>query len=142
MESPRVALVLDSSVAITGERRGHTARQILEQVKTGHGEVEIGLSVVTIAELAHGVQRAGGEDRRQRWQAFLDEPIRDVPVHPITVETAKLAGRIAGERASQGVRIAFEDLPIAATALQLCLGAATGNVRHFRAVPGLTVVQA
>jgi predicted nucleic acid-binding protein len=38
--------------------------------------------------------------------------------------------------------VAFEDLLIAATALQLGFGVATGNVRHFWAVPGLTVVQA
>lgn len=36
--------------------------------------------------------------------------------------------------------IAFEDLLIAATALQLGFGIVTGNVRHFEQVPGLTVV--
>jgi predicted nucleic acid-binding protein len=36
----------------------------------------------------------------------------------------------------------FEDLLIAATALQLGFGVATGNVRHFQVVPGLTVVPA
>ena len=65
-----------------------------------------------------------------------------MPVHPVTIETAKLAGRIEGDQAAQGVTIAFEDLLIAATALQLGFGVATGNVRHFQAVPGLTVVQA
>jgi tRNA(fMet)-specific endonuclease VapC len=65
-----------------------------------------------------------------------------VPVHPVTVETAKLAGRIEGDQAAQGVNIPFEDLLIAATALQLGFVVATGNVRHFQMVPGLTVVQA
>jgi predicted nucleic acid-binding protein len=137
-----VGLILDSSVVIAGERRGRTVRQVLEQFKTGHGEVEIGLSVVTIVELTHGIQRAGTEERWQRRQAFVDELIRDVPVHPVTIETARIAGHIEGERAAHGVSIAFEDLLIAATALQLGFGVATGNVRHFQAVPGLTVVQA
>ena len=48
-------LILDSSVVIAGERRGHTVPQILEQFKTGYGEIEVGLSVVTIVELTHGV---------------------------------------------------------------------------------------
>ena len=135
-------LILDSSVVIAGERRGHTVPQILEQFKTGYGEIEVGLSVVTIVELTHGVQRAGTEERRQRRQAFIDELIRDMPVHPVTIETARLAGRIEGDQAARGVSIAFEDLLIAATALQLGFGVATGNVRHFQAVPGLTVVQA
>lgn len=46
MEPALVGLILDSSVAIAGERRGKTVRQILEQFKTGYGEIEIGLSVV------------------------------------------------------------------------------------------------
>jgi predicted nucleic acid-binding protein len=137
-----VGLILDPSVVIASERRGHTVRQILEQFKTGYGEIEVGLSVVTIVELTHGVQRARTDERRQRRQAFVDELIRDVPVHPITIETARLAGRIEGAQAAQGLIIAFEDLLIAATALQLGFGVATGNVPHFEVVPGLTVVQA
>jgi tRNA(fMet)-specific endonuclease VapC len=136
-----MGLILDSSVIIAEERRGHTVRQILEQFKTHYGETEIGLSVVTIVELTHGVQRAGTEERRQRRQAFVDELICDVPVHPVTLETARLAGRIEGDRAAQGVSIAFEDLLIAATALQLGFGVVTGNVRHFEPIPGLKVVK-
>jgi tRNA(fMet)-specific endonuclease VapC len=142
VEPAFVGLILDSTVVISGERQGQTVRQILEHVKTGYGEIEVGLSVVTIVELMHGIQRAGTEERRHRRQAFVDELIRDVPVHPVTIETAKLAGRIEGDQAAQGLTIPFEDLLIAATALQLGFGVATGNVRHFKVVPGLTVVQA
>jgi len=76
----------------------------------------------------------------ERRQAFVDELIRDVPVHPVTIEIARGAGRIEGERAAQGVTIAFEDLLIAATALHLGFAVATSNVRHFQVVPGLAVV--
>jgi tRNA(fMet)-specific endonuclease VapC len=141
VEPAYVGLILDSSVVIAGERRGHTVRQILEQLKTGYGEIEIGLSVITIVELTHGIQRAGTEERRERRQAFVDELIRDVPVHPVTVETARTAGRIEGDQAAKGVTIAFEDLLIAATALQLGFGVVTGNVRHYEVVPGLKVIK-
>ena len=77
MEPALLGLILDSTVVIAGERRGHTVPQILEQVKTGYGEIEVGLSVVTIVELTHGIQRAGTNDRRQRRQSFVDELIRD-----------------------------------------------------------------
>jgi len=137
-----VGLILDSTVVITAERQGHTIRQILEQIRTAYGEAEIGLSVVTVVELTHGVYRAKLEERRQRRQAFVDELIRDVPVHPVTVGTTRLAGQIEGEQAEQGVSIAFEDLLIAATALQLGFGIVTANVRHFQVVPGLRVVAA
>ena len=62
MEPAHVGLILDSSVVIAGERRGHTIRQILEQFKFGYGEIEIGLSVVTVVELVHGIQRADSEN--------------------------------------------------------------------------------
>jgi len=102
----------------------------------------VGLSVVTIVELTHGIQRAGTDERRKRRQAFVDELVRDVLAYPVTVETARIAGRIEGAQAAQGVNIAFEDLLIAATALQLGFGVATGNARHFEVIPGLTVVRA
>ena len=67
------------------------------------------------------------EERRQRRQAFVDVLIRDVPVHPVTLEVAMLAGRIEGDQALHGVTIAFEDLLMAATALQPGFGVVTGT---------------
>lgn len=96
---------------------------------------------MTIVELVHGVQRAGAEERHERRQAFVDELVRDIPVRPVTIETARLAGRIEGSQAAHGITIAFEDLLIAATALQLGFGVVTANVRHFEVVPSLTAVK-
>jgi tRNA(fMet)-specific endonuclease VapC len=141
VESSFVGLILDSAVIIAAERLGQTVRQILEQIHAVHGEIDLGLSVVSVVELTHGIQRAKDEKRRKRRQAFVDELIRDILVHPVTVETAKLAGQIEGQQADQGVTIAFEDLLSAATALQLGYGVATSNIRHFQVIPGLTVVQ-
>ena len=114
----------------------------MKQFLTGYGETEIGLSVITVVELTHGIQRAQSEDRGKRRQAFVDELIRDLPVYPVTVETAKLAGRIEGERAEQGVNIPFEDLLIAATALELAFSVVTGDIRHFQQIRGLTLIPA
>jgi predicted nucleic acid-binding protein len=61
-----VGIILDSSVIIAAERRGHTARQILEQVKAVQGEIEIGVLVVTIAELVHGAKEATSIKNRVR----------------------------------------------------------------------------
>ena len=56
-----MGLILDSSIVISAERRGHTVLQILEQIQAAHGKIDIGLSVVTIAELMHGAYRAKGQ---------------------------------------------------------------------------------
>jgi hypothetical protein len=42
VEPTLVGLILDSTVVIAGEWRGHTVRQILEQFKIEHGEIEVG----------------------------------------------------------------------------------------------------
>jgi predicted nucleic acid-binding protein len=66
-----VGIILDSSVIIAAERRGHTVREILEQVKAVQGEIEIGVSVVTIAELvpiARKPKRSNSDD----WSSSSD----------------------------------------------------------------------
>jgi predicted nucleic acid-binding protein len=136
-----VGLILDSSVVIAAERRSHTVREILEQIRTVQGEVEIGLSVVSVAELMHGAYRADIESSKQRRLAFVDRLCGDVPVYPLTLEIARTIGRIEGEQAARGIALAFEDLAIGVTALHLGFAVATRNVRHFKAIPDLTVVE-
>ena len=99
MESALLGLILDSSVIIEAEREGQTVEQLLEQVKSSVGEVEIAICSVTVAELVHGVYRANTREIRQRRRAFIDELKRHVPVHPVTMRQAKsLAGSVASRR--------------------------------------------
>jgi predicted nucleic acid-binding protein len=49
-----MGLILDSSVLIAAEREGRSVLETLEKFKSLYGEIQIGLSVVTIAELKHG----------------------------------------------------------------------------------------
>lgn len=117
-------------------------RQILEQVRASQGgEAEIGVSVVTIAELIHGAYRAKTQQQQERRLAFIERLASDMPVHAVTLEIARLAGRIEGQQEAKGIRFAFEDLLIGATALHLGYNIATLNLRHFERVPGLPVVQ-
>jgi predicted nucleic acid-binding protein len=134
-------VILDSSVLIAAERAGQTIRQIPSDVRAAQGETDIGLSVVTVAELLHGAYRAGFEDRQRRRLEFIEELCRDVPLYPVTFEVVRLVGKIRGEQDAKGVRIPFEDLLIGATALRLAYSVVTHNVRHFRLIPGLSIVQ-
>jgi tRNA(fMet)-specific endonuclease VapC len=141
VESAGVGIILDSSVVIAAERRGHTVRQILEQIKNALGDMDIGLSVVTVAELVHGAYRAKNQDQKDQRLGFIDRLCSDIPVHPITVAIARRIGRIEGEQAALGVAIAFEDLAIGVTALELGFDIATLNIRHFRVIPDLNVMR-
>ena len=85
-----MGVILDSSVLIAAERKGHSVLPILEQVKALHGEIEIGLSVVSVAELTHGAYRTKEEPRKLRRLAFIDRLCLDFPVYPITIEMARM----------------------------------------------------
>jgi len=136
-----MGLILDSSLPIAGERRGQRVWDILDRAKASQGEVENALSVITVVELAHGIYRARSEADGQRRRAFVEELCQAIPVQPVTLEIAQLAGRIEGEQAAKGIVIALPDLLIGVTALSLGYSVATLNVRHFRSIPGLSVVQ-
>ena len=136
-----MGLILDSSLLIAGERRGQRVWDILERAKASQGETENALSAITVVELTHGIYRANSEADRQRRRVFVEELSQAIPVHPVTFEIAQLAGRIEGEQAAKGVIIALPDLLIGVTALHLSYSVATLNPRHFRLIPGLSVVQ-
>jgi tRNA(fMet)-specific endonuclease VapC len=72
---------------------------------------------------------------------FIERLSSDVPVHQVTLDIARLAGRIEGQQEAMGVQFAFEDLLIGPTALHLGYEVATLNIRDFQRIPGLYVVQ-
>jgi predicted nucleic acid-binding protein len=135
-----MGLIPDSSVVIAAERRGHTVLRILEQIKADHGEIEIGPSVISAAELMHGAYRAKTEPDKLRRLTVVNRLCDDVPVHPVTVEMARIVGRIGGEQAAEGLLIPFDDLLIGVTALQLGFDLVTLNIRHFQLIPNLKVI--
>ena len=104
------------------------------------GSSEVGISVVTALEFAHGIGRADTGSRRDKRQGFLDELLSAVPVHPVTLAIALRAGQIDGASSAHGVRVALGDLLIGVTALEAGFSVATANVRHFGMIPGLDVV--
>ena len=136
-----MGLILDSTVLIAGERRRETVKQVIERIRAACGDVESALSVVSIVELTHGIYRAKTDADRARRKAFVEELTRDMIVHPTSLEIAQLAGRIEGEQAARGISIDFQDLVIGCTALHLGLDLATINLKHFRLIPGLKIVE-
>ena len=131
--------ILDSNILIAAERHGHTVRQILEQMRALHGNVAVGISVVSVAEITHGAYRTKDESLQQRRLAFVDRLCSDMPVCPITLDVARLIGRIEGQQAALGYTLAFEDLAIGVTALHLGYEVVTHNEKHFKLIPGLIV---
>lgn len=133
-------LVLDSSAVITAERKKQPIAGFIEAILAAHGPVDLSLSPVSVAELVHGIYRAKTSEAAQRRREYIEELVRLVPVHPATNKTAWLVGQIEGEEAAKGNVLPFNDLMIAAAAIEQGYAVLTGNLRHFQKIPGLTVV--
>lgn len=134
-----MGLILDSTIFINAERRGQTVVMTLERLVRRFKDVDVAVSVVTAAELVHGVWRAPNASTRARREAFVEEILARIPARPLGLAVARIAGRIDAETRRRGTTIPMADLWIGATALELGFAVATANVRHFRLVPRLDV---
>lgn len=74
-----MGLIVDSSEAISAERQGLTAYQMVERIAKLGSDEEIAISVVSVLDLAHGVARADSPQRRERRQRFLDDLLTGMP---------------------------------------------------------------
>lgn len=140
MESAVLGVTLDSSIVITAERKSLPVPQLIEAIQKAHGEIELSLSPVTVAELVHGIYRARTPEASERRREYIDELVKLVPLHPVTLQTAYLVGQIEGEEAAKGNVLPFNDLLIAAAALEQGYAVLTENLRHFKELPGLQVL--
>jgi predicted nucleic acid-binding protein len=95
-------------------------------------------SSITLGELVYGARRAAG-----RTEFFLQQlqnlVSTHLPILPFDAFAANRYGDIRAQLEAQGVPLDDADLRIAAIALARGLTVVTGNVRHFRRVPGLPV---
>jgi tRNA(fMet)-specific endonuclease VapC len=133
--------LLDSSFWIAAERRGLSASEALLEVDRLLPAQEAGLSVISVMEVAHGESRSDTPARMAYRSTFLSEIMAALEVYPVTPQIARRAGRLDGELAKQGLTVAFPDLLIGVTALELGFSILTSNIRHFERIPGLTVIR-
>ena len=135
-----MGILLDSSILIFAERRQQSVLELLERTRTRFGDVEVAISVVTVADLVHGAYRAKTESQRSKRIAFIERLCRRLPAYPFTIHLARTLGRIEGQQSALGNVLAFEDLAIGVTALHLGFDVVTLNRKHFDRIPGLGVI--
>ena len=87
-----MGLILDSSVLVAAERQEHNARQMLASIARKIAETEVGISVVTLIELAPGAARADTPERKAKRHKFIEELLTAVP---------------DGENQARGIRFLF-----------------------------------
>ena len=136
-----MGIVLDSTVLIAAERVGQNPRGVIENMLARVGDTEATLSIITVVELAHGIERANSAARQIARELFLNELLNEISVEPITIPIAVRAWLLDGNLELQGISIALGDLLIGATALEIGYAVVTNNVRHFQMIPELVVRQ-
>ena len=114
---------------------------MLDELIQANGNNPSVISAISAIEITHGMYRAKTESDKERRRIFAQDLFRDVVIQPVTLPIAQLAGRIEGEQAEAGNTLPFEDLVIGATALAFGFSVLTSNLRHFRRIPGLSVIQ-
>jgi tRNA(fMet)-specific endonuclease VapC len=135
-----MGLIVDTGVFIIGERRGLEIPILLTNIRQQFNGEPLEISVVTIAELTHGIYRASSPERAQTRAAYVKAIFDLIPAHDLTPTLAEVVGRIEGQQAAIGNVIAFEDLVIGCTALSLGFGVLTSNPKHFALIPSLSVL--
>lgn len=132
-----MALLIDSSVFMTLERRGLT----LGALATVAPDVPAALAAMTASELLVGVLRADTPERRQRREAFVEAVLSMVPVVAFDLRVARIHAQVWAQLMASGQTLGAHDLSIAATALAHGYTVLTDNLRDFRRVLGLRVLQ-
>lgn len=95
---------------------------------------DIGISVVTLAELEYGVSRSS---RPAKNREALDQFVSPLEVAPFERQATAVYGRLRAALEKKGQSIGSMDLLIAAHAMSLDIPLVTHNTREFGRVPGL-----
>jgi len=127
--------MLDADVIIRGERG---VFDLFGWLNGQPGE-QFELAAITVAELWHGVERAGGKHRAVR-EAYLQTVISLLPVIPYTEQTGYIHARIWADLEKKGRMISEYDIVIGATALERGSAVATFNQKHYQSIRGLGVI--
>jgi tRNA(fMet)-specific endonuclease VapC len=128
-----MGVILDSSVLIEAERGHLDIDRFINERETQ----AFGLSVITVAELLHGVHRADSEKRRVKRSAYVEKVIELFPIYPFGIDTARVYAQLWTTLLRKGVQIGAHDLIIASTAIALGFSVATFDKRDFERIEGL-----
>ena len=110
---------------------------LVRRMRSSMAAGEVAISVVTRAETRFGQALM---DQRDKRRAGIDLLLQEMPVLEWTSNAADQYGALAAHLQAKGQPIGVLDSMIAAHALAAGLTVVTHNLRDFKRVPGLAVV--
>jgi tRNA(fMet)-specific endonuclease VapC len=126
-------LMLDTNICIYIIKR--QPESVLERVES-HPVGDIGISVITLAELEYGVSKSSNPAKNRD---ALEQFVSPLEVAPFDRPATVAYGKIRALLEKKGNPIGSMDLLIAAHAVRLGVRLVTNNVKEFKHVPGLRV---
>ncbi len=130
-----MGIIMDSSILIEAERGTFNVDKFIN----GREEEPFGMSVITVAELLHGVHRADSSVRSIKRSAYVEKIIELFPVYPFDISASRIYAALWAMLRKEGLQIGAHDLIIGSTALALGFSVATFNKKHFDKIEGLRV---
>ena len=130
-----MGVILDTSVLIEAERQ----KAEIDKFTENREEEIFGISVVTVAELLHGLHRADSTKRRLKRSAYVEKIIELFPIYVFETSIARIYAELSSDLSKKGIQIGAHDLIIGSTALSLGFSVATCNMRHFERIEGLKI---
>lgn len=103
-----------------------------------HEAGDLGISVITLAELEYGVQKSSNRERNKR---ALDKFLLPLEVAEFGNHAAVCYGKIRASLEKSGKPIGLLDMLIGATAMALNIPLVTNNVKEFRRIQDLEIQQ-
>jgi tRNA(fMet)-specific endonuclease VapC len=128
-----MVLLLDTNICIYLIR--DKPGSVLERFNE-HAVGDIGISVITLAELEYGVSKSSKPGKNKQ---ALDQFTSPLVVADFDRSATSVYGKLRTTLEKKGQMIGAMDLLIAAHALSLNVRLVTHNVREFARVPGLRV---
>ena len=126
-------LMLDTNVCIYLIKKHPPS--VLERFSS-HPVGDIGISVITLAELEYGVSKSGSPARNRE---ALEQFVSPLEVAAFDRHATAAYGRLRTTLEKRGQPIGSMDLLIAAHALSLAVRLITHDVKEFGRVPGLRI---
>ena len=125
--------MLDTNICVSLIRQKQ--RGLIERL-TSHDPDEVGVSIITVAELSYGAQKSAQPSQNLR---ALEQFLLPLEVADFDQSAADTYGLVRAHLETNGNPIGSMDMLIGAHALSLGVVLVTNNIREFKRIPNLRV---
>ena len=96
-------------------------------------------SSITLGEIYYGANKTNKNKKEKILKAFNENVFPNINVLPFDKSSAKVFGQLKAKLEKKGIGCSEPDLRIASIAIQHKFTLVTGNTKHFKNIPGLSI---